>query len=72
MNLKGLFHQETTLSGQGQKNGLKSQGTGLWEVNLFYIGLNNADLAVERVKQRVEKGGHGISDELIKNVIASH
>ncbi|WP_376712465.1 zeta toxin family protein, partial [Enterococcus faecalis] len=28
--------------------------------------MNNADLAVERVKQRVEKGGHGISDELIK------
>ena len=63
---KRSFHQETTLSGQGQQKWIKRAKEQGYEVNLFYVGLDNADLAIERVKQRVEKGGHGIPDELVR------
>ena len=63
---KRSFHQETTLSGQGQKKWIEKAKAQGYEVNLFYVGIDNADLAIQRVKQRVEKGGHGIPDELIK------
>ena len=35
-------------------------------VKLYYIGLNSPELAVERVKDRVAKGGHGIPEDTIK------
>lgn len=31
-----------------------------------YIGVESADIAKERVKLRVQKGGHGITDEAIE------
>ena len=33
---------------------------------LFYVWLRDADLAVERVAQRVESGGHDIPDDVIR------
>lgn len=37
----------------------KEQG---YTVRVCYIGLKNADLAVQRVNQRVSEGGHGIPE----------
>lgn len=37
-----------------------------YEVILFYLWLNSADLAIERVRQRVNKGGHNIPTDVIK------
>jgi len=33
---------------------------------MHYIGLQNSDLAIERVKQRVAFGGHGIPEDDIR------
>lgn len=62
------FHIETTLAGAGKAhiniiNEAKKQG---YEISLFYVGLESADLAIQRVKRRVEKGGHGIDDTTIR------
>lgn len=60
------FHQETTLSGQGQKKWIEKAKQNGFEVILLYVGLKDADLAIERVQQRVAKGGHGIPQETIR------
>ena len=33
-----------------------------YRIELYYVGLESADLAVERVKYRVQNGGHGIPE----------
>lgn len=60
---KGVsFSQETTLCGKNIiKNIRKAKMLG-YQVELHYIGLESADIAKERVKNRVAKGGHGIPD----------
>ena len=35
-------------------------------IELFYVGLASLDIAVERVQQREQKGGHGINAELVE------
>lgn len=59
------FNQETVLSGKStiaQMQKLKNAG---YEIRLLYVGLENKELAVERVANRVKNGGHNISTELI-------
>lgn len=58
------FNQETTLSGNlGFVKKAIAQG---YRLKLYYIGLESADLAIHRVKSRVEKGGHGVEEEVIR------
>lgn len=60
------FNQETTLAGRYIKNTIlkaKEQG---YKIEMHYVGLDSADTAVERVKHRVETGGHGIPEEDIR------
>lgn len=60
------FNQETTLCGYSIfKNVMKAKDLG-YEVELFYVGLASAELAKERVEQRVRDGGHGIPPEDIE------
>lgn len=40
------FHQETTLSGQGQKKWIEKAKQNGFEVILLYVGLKDADLAI--------------------------
>lgn len=35
-------------------------------MHLYYVGLSDYNLAIRRVHERVAKGGHGVSDELVK------
>ena len=58
------FHQETTLPGEAivrYANLAKSKG---YRVVLHYIGVASLDIAKERVRQRVEEGGHGIDERI--------
>ncbi|WP_313537372.1 zeta toxin family protein [Enterococcus sp.] len=66
IDAKKSFHQETTLSGQGQIKWIEKARNSGFQVNLLYVGLDSADLAIKRVQQRVEKGGHGIPKERIR------
>ena len=60
------FNQETTLCGHSIKNNNKRAISLGYNVEIYYIGLDTADLAVDRVMKRVEKGGHGIPEDDIR------
>jgi predicted ABC-type ATPase len=54
------FAVETTLSGKLHLK-IASQATKQgWSLGIIYIGLGSSDLAIERVKQRMAKGGHDV------------
>lgn len=56
------FSQETTLCGRKILDNIyraKEQG---YTVEVFYIGLESAEIAIQRVQYRVSRGGHGVSD----------
>lgn len=60
------FNQETTLCGQSILRNIQKAKEQGFSIKLYYVGLNSPELAVERVKGRVSKGGHGIPEETIK------
>ena len=64
---KGIpFVQETTLCGRSILNNINKAKELSYFVELCYIGLENPEIAKERVEQRVKNGGHGISNEVIE------
>jgi len=65
IKMKVDFAIETTLSGHNyikKFTELKEIG---YEVVLIYVWLNSPTLAIERIKNRVIKGGHFIEDEIV-------
>jgi len=60
------FGFETTLSGKSYANLLhKLKGKG-YRIHLFFLWLPSADLAIERIADRVRKGGHNIPEEVVR------
>ncbi len=60
------FNQETTLCGRSiMKNIQKAKKLG-YSVEMYYVGVENAQIAINRVENRVKNGGHGIPEEIIK------
>lgn len=57
------FTQETTLCGKSILRNIERAKQLGYSVEMHYVGLDSADTAKQRVKNRVEHGGHGISDE---------
>jgi predicted ABC-type ATPase len=51
---------ETTLSGRNYLKLMKSLKEIGWTVNLIYIGINNPETNIRRVRERVERGGHTV------------
>jgi len=62
---KQSFHQETTLAGRGHNKWINKAKKNGYEISLFYVALPNAELAINRVNERVKKGGHGVLQETI-------
>ena len=60
------FNQETTLSGRSIINNILNAKKSGFKIKLHYIGLESSKLAIQRVADRVNKGGHGIPKEDIK------
>ena len=60
------FHQETTLGGQTVLHTAKKAKAMGYTVHLWYIFLDDVELAKQRVRTRVAHGGHGISGEIIE------
>ncbi len=60
------FAFETTASGKNFIKYLNEAKDKKYEVNLIYLWLDNEDLAVNRVAQRVSLGGHHIPEEVIR------
>lgn len=57
------FNQETTLCGHSIFRNIKRAKQQGYVVEMFYVGLDSAEIAKERIAKRVECGGHGIPDE---------
>lgn len=60
------FAFETTLSGRGYLRMIRQLITSGWDVHLFYLWLPSVLLCIERVAERVSRGGHDIPTETIK------
>ncbi len=62
------IHVETTLAGQGkaQLNLIERAHQNGFEVTLLYVALKDERVAINRVHERVKKGGHGVPDEIVK------
>ena len=60
------FNEETTLTGKTILKIIdKAKNLG-YKIHLYYIGIGNPEIAKERVKNRIARGGHGISPDVIK------
>lgn len=56
------FNQETTLCGKSILRSIKKAKEMGYCIELHYVGVDSVDIAKERVRSRVNKGGHGIPE----------
>lgn len=63
------IHVETTPAGRGkaQLNLIDKAHKNGFEVTLLYVALRDENLAIQRVNERVQKGGHGVPVATISN-----
>jgi predicted ABC-type ATPase len=60
------FAFETTLSGRGYAALIPRWRSAGYDVQLIFLTLPAADLAIARVSARVAQGGHGIEEEVLR------
>jgi predicted ABC-type ATPase len=60
------FTLESTLTGNGIIKRIQKASDAGFKTELRYVGLESPDLNVERVSQRVAKGGHHIDEAVIR------
>ena len=60
------FAFETTLSGRGFARAIPGWQSSGYRVELYFLSLPVADMAVERVTNRVTEGGHSIPEDVIR------
>jgi len=59
------FAFETTLSGLGWLRHIRQWREDGWHVELHFLTLQNTNMAIERVAQRVRQGGHSVPEPVI-------
>lgn len=57
------FTQETTLSGKKTLNTINEAKKNDYSIRLYYIAVSSAEESMDRIANRVRKGGHNIPDE---------
>ena len=60
------FNQETTLPTVTVARQIKRARDAGYHVRLYFVGVENIQTAIKRVQRRVEKGGHGVDEKLIR------
>jgi predicted ABC-type ATPase len=60
------FAVETTLAGRSYIGLIRAWQAAGYRVGLIFLRLPSADLAVERVRLRVQQGGHDIAEAVIR------
>ena len=60
------FAFETTLSGRGYLSMFRKFKTQGYRIHLFYLWLPSVQLAIQRVRDRVQRGGHSVPEEDIR------
>lgn len=63
---KRSFIAETVFSHPSKIELVKQAKESGFEVELYHVHLKNADLAMQRIENRVEKGGHGVPEDKVK------
>jgi predicted ABC-type ATPase len=63
---RSSFALETTLGGRTIAALLESAASSGMEVRIWYVALDSPELHIQRVRLRVQKGGHDIPDERIR------
>ena len=63
LNKNQSFIIETTLSGNYIEKVINTAKERNYEINLFYIFVDNYNICLERIKNRVLKGGHDVPDK---------
>jgi predicted ABC-type ATPase len=57
------FAFETTFSGKLYEKKIKTWKSMGYEIIIYYLKLPSVDIAIERVKMRVKKGGHSVPEK---------
>jgi len=60
------FNEETTLTGKSILKTIDRAKELGYELQLFYVGVSSTEIAKERIKNRVEKGGHYIENDVVE------
>jgi predicted ABC-type ATPase len=60
------FGFETTLSGRTQIDLLRRLKQRGYRIHIFFLWIPNSELALERIKSRVEEGGHDIPETTVR------
>lgn len=60
------FGFETTLAGRAYGGWIKELRRRGYSFHLIYLWLRNVDLAIKRVRRRVDLGGHDVPEETIR------
>jgi len=63
---KRSFNQETTLPTATIVRQIRKAREAGYQIRLYFVGVENYQTAIKRVRSRVEKGGHGIDEKLIR------
>ena len=56
------FAVETTLSGKGRLDLIREAKSRGDTVNLIFVGVNNPELCITRIRRRASQGGHSVPD----------
>lgn len=65
------FAFETTLSGVAYLRHIREWQQAGYHVSLFFLGLPTAEVAIARVAERVQQGGHNIPEPVIRRRFAA-
>jgi len=60
------FGFETTLAGKSYVHfltNLKAQG---YRIHLYFLWIKNVDIAIERIADRVRRGGHSVPEDIVR------
>ena len=68
---KVSINQETTLPGEAIVRFAKQARAAGYFITLYFVGIENVEMAIERVNERVAKGGHGIEEAVIRKRFAA-
>ena len=60
------LNEETTLTGKTILKTIDRAKELGYELQLFYVGVSSTEIAKERIKSRVEKGGHHIENDIVE------
>ena len=58
------FSRETTLSGGEIRRTMQAAKDAGFRVNLFFVGVDSVSISRGRIRRRVERGGHGIPEQV--------